>query len=71
MSTANKAILSEEDRRLFFRLFIPLLQFTNHKFEINEYLDEDLRAGHPYIERTDYGIIPIPSMNSWKLTKTN
>ena len=50
MSTANKAILSEEDRRLFFRLFIPLLQFTNHKFEINEYLDEDLRAGHPYIE---------------------
>ena len=50
MSTANKAILSEEDRRLFFRLFIPLLQFTNHKLEINEYLDEDLRAGHPYIE---------------------
>lgn len=50
MSTANKAILSEEDCRLFFRLFIPLLQFTNQKFEINEYLDEDLRAGHPDLE---------------------
>lgn len=50
MSNVSKATLSAEDRRTFFRLFIPLLQFTNHKYKINEYLDEDLRAGHPYIE---------------------
>ena len=50
MSNVSKATLSAEDRRIFFRLFIPLLQFTNQKYEINEYLDEDLRSGHPYIE---------------------
>ena len=50
MGNISKATLSAEDSRTFFRLFIPLLQFTNHKFEINEYLDEDLREGHPYIE---------------------
>ena len=50
MSNVSKATLSAEDRRTFFRLFIPLLQFTNHKFKINEYLDEDLRAGHPDFE---------------------
>ena len=50
MSNVSKATLSAEDRRTFFRLFIPLLQFTNQKYEINEYLDEDLRSGHPYIE---------------------
>ena len=50
MSTTNNAILSAEDKRTFFRLFIPLLQFTNQKFEINKYLDEDLRAGHPDLE---------------------
>ncbi|MBQ9246969.1 MAG: hypothetical protein IJ171_00095, partial [Ruminococcus sp.] len=50
MSNVSKATLSAENRRIFFRLFIPLLQFTNQKYEINEYLDEDLRSGHPYIE---------------------
>ena len=50
MSNVSKATLSAEDKRTFFRLFIPLLQFTNQKYEINEYLDEDLRSGHPYIE---------------------
>ena len=50
MSTTNKATLSAEDRKTFFQLFIPLLQFTNQKYEINEYLDEDLRAGHPDLE---------------------
>ena len=50
MSNESKATLSAEDRRTFFRLFIPLLQFTNQKYEINEYLDEDLRAGHPDLE---------------------
>lgn len=50
MSNVSKATLSAEDRRTFFRLFIPLLQFTNQKFEINKYLDEDLRAGHPDLE---------------------
>ena len=50
MSNVSKATLSAEDRRIFFRLFIPLLQFTNQKYGINEYLDEDLRSGHPYIE---------------------
>ena len=50
MNNVSKATLSAEDRRTFFRLFIPLLQFTNQKFEINEYLDEDLRAGHPDFE---------------------
>ena len=47
MNNISKATLSAGDRKTFFRLFIPLLQFTNQKFEINEYLDEDLRAGHP------------------------
>lgn len=50
MSNVSKATLSAEDKRTFFRLFIPLLQFTNQKYEINEYLDENLRSGHPYIE---------------------
>ena len=47
MSNTNKATLSSEDRRTFFRLFIPLLDFTNQKYEINEYLSEDLRMGRP------------------------
>ena len=50
MNNTNNAVLSAVDSRTFFRLFIPLLQFTNQKFEINEYLDEDLRAGHPDLE---------------------
>ena len=50
MSKSNKATLSTKDSKTFFRMFIPLLQFTNHKFEINEYLDEDLHAGHPDFE---------------------
>ena len=50
MNNVNKATLSAEDRRTFFRLFIPLLRFTNQKYEINEYLDEDIRAGHPDFE---------------------
>ena len=47
MSNTNKATLSPEDRKTFFRLFIPLLNFTNQKYEINEYLSEDIRRGHP------------------------
>lgn len=47
MSNTNKATLSPEDRKTFFRLFIPLLDFTNQKHEINEYLSEDMRRGHP------------------------
>lgn len=47
MSNTNKATLSLEDRKTFFRLFIPLLDFTNQKYEINEYLSEDLRMGRP------------------------
>ncbi len=47
MSNTNKATLSPEDRKTFFRLFIPLLDFTNQKYEINEYLSEDMRRGHP------------------------
>lgn len=50
MRNASKATLSAEDRRTFFSLFIPLLLFSNQKFEIDEYLDEDLRAGHPDLE---------------------
>ncbi len=50
MSNVSKATLSAEDKRTFFRLFIPLLQFTNQKFEVNKYLDEDLRAYHPDLE---------------------
>lgn len=47
MNNTNKATLSPEERKTFFRLFIPLLDFTNQKYEINEYLSEDLRMGHP------------------------
>ena len=47
MKNINKATLSLEDRKTFFRLFIPLLDFTNQKYEINEYLSEDLRMGRP------------------------
>ena len=47
MSNTNKATLSLEERKTFFRLFIPLLDFTNQKYEINEYLSEDLRMGNP------------------------
>ncbi|MEE3428855.1 MAG: hypothetical protein VZQ55_07815 [Ruminococcus sp.] len=47
MSNTNKATLSPEERGTFFRLFIPLLDFTNQKYEINEYLSEDLRMGRP------------------------
>ena len=47
MKNINKATLSTEDRKTFFRLFIPLLDFTNQKYEINEYLSEDLRMGRP------------------------
>ena len=47
MKNINKATLSPEDRKTFFRLFIPLLDFTNQKYEINEYLSEDLRMGRP------------------------
>ena len=47
MSNANKATLSPEDCKTFFRLFIPLLDFTNQKYEISEYLSEDLRMGCP------------------------
>ena len=47
MSNTNKATLSPEDRKTFFRLFIPLLDFTNQKYEIHEYLSEDLRMGRP------------------------
>ena len=47
MSNTNKATLSPEDRKTFFRLFIPLLDFTNQKYEINAYLSEDMRRGHP------------------------
>ncbi|SCX33802.1 hypothetical protein SAMN02910436_02969 [Ruminococcaceae bacterium P7] len=47
MSNTNKATLSLEERKTFFRLFIPLLDFTNQKYEINEYLSEDLRLGNP------------------------
>ena len=47
MSNTNKATLSLEDRKTFFRLFIPLLDFTNQKYEIHEYLSEDLRMGRP------------------------
>lgn len=50
MNTTNKAILSKEDRSTFFHLFIPLLCFTNQKYEINEYLEEELRSGHPDFE---------------------
>ena len=34
MSNTNKATLSPEDRKTFFRLFIPLLDFTNQKYDI-------------------------------------
>ena len=47
MKNIIKATLSTEDRKTFFRLFIPLLDFTNQKYEINEYLSEDLRMGRP------------------------
>lgn len=47
MKYINKATLSPEDRKTFFRLFIPLLDFTNQKYEINEYLSEDLHMGRP------------------------
>ncbi len=50
MSKINNATLTVEDSKTFFRMFIPLLQFTNHKFEINEYLDEDLLSGHPDLD---------------------
>ena len=47
MSNTNKATLPPEGRKTFFRLFIPQLDFTNQKYEINEYLSEDLRMGCP------------------------
>ena len=47
MGNTNKATLSMEDRKTFFRLFIPLLDFTNQKYEIDEYLSDDIRMGHP------------------------
>ena len=47
MSNTNKATLSPEDRKTFFRLFIPLLDFTNQKYEISECLIDDLRMGCP------------------------
>ena len=47
MSNTNKATLSPEDRKTFFRLFLPLLDFTNQKYEISECLIDDLRMGCP------------------------
>lgn len=47
MGNTSKTTLSPEDRMTFFRLFIPLLDFTNEKYEIYEYLREDLRMGCP------------------------
>ena len=41
--------LSPEDRKTFFRLFLPLLDFTNQTFKISEELDEQLRMGCPDI----------------------
>lgn len=50
MNNTNKATLSPEDRKTFFRLFIPLLDFTNQKYEINEYLREALHMGRPDVQ---------------------
>lgn len=47
MRNINKSTLSPEGRRTFFRLFIPLLDFTNQKYEISECLSDDLRMGCP------------------------
>ena len=47
MNNTNNATLSPEDRKTFFRLFLPLLDFTNQKYEISECLSDDLRMGCP------------------------
>ena len=49
MRTKESAILSEEDSKTFFRLFIPLLAAVNQAYGISEDLDEQLRAGCPSI----------------------
>ena len=47
MNNTNKATLAPEDRKTFFRLFLPLLDYTNQAFEVSELLDEQLRRGCP------------------------
>ena len=47
MSNKKSAILSPEEGRQFFRLFIPLLDYVNQKYDIISDLREQLRRGHP------------------------
>ena len=47
MSNTNKATVTSEDSRTTYRLLIPMLEFKHQKYEINEYLSEDLRMGCP------------------------
>ena len=47
MRTKESAILSEEDSKTFFRLFIPLLAAVNQAYGISDDLDEQLRAVVP------------------------
>ena len=47
MRTKDSAILSKEESRTFFRLFIPLLTAVNRAYGISEDLDQQLRAGCP------------------------
>ena len=46
MNNLSTAILSPDDSRTFFRLFIPLLSFTNQKYELYECFDEDICSEH-------------------------
>ena len=50
MKKENGATLPPEERRNFFRLFIPLLQAVNYNYEISNQLEEQLRAGRPSMQ---------------------
>lgn len=65
MTNMNRAVLSLEDRRTFFRLFLPLLDFTNQVFKFSEELDEQLRMGCP-----DSGELKSVADILWENTET-
>ena len=47
MNNTSKATLSTEDRKTFFRLFMPLIDYTNQVFGVSELLNKQLRYGRP------------------------
>lgn len=47
MSNISKATLTPEDRKTFFRLFIPLIDCVNRSYEISDLLNEQMRKGIP------------------------